>query len=185
MIKSDLQNITASICLTWQYLGTSRRWANLSLNETREEKIHIILDVILQQGSWTVQFSVTSTLLDFSGGSGKSLMGSELGHRAAHGWGGLGRAAVPSQRRQCFPSRQIKAQQKVCDLWDGPRPGLSPLLSTFMTLSKLLSFSEFFPSSGKWDKEWQFLVNRLTVKLSSWWNGVRNTTWYAFSPSSY
>lgn len=71
MIKNDLQNnrfhmLDMTISWNKQEIG------NLSLNEIREEKIHIILDVILQQGSWTVQCSVTSTLRDFRGGSGKS-----------------------------------------------------------------------------------------------------------------
>ena len=110
-------------------------------------------------------------------------------------WGGPPGGAwprkAPESSRDCsqgeamlsFQTKHGSAERLWPVRWS-PGLALSPLLSTCMTLSKLLSFSEFFSSSGKWDKEWQFLVNRLIVKLSSWWNGVWNTTWYAFSPLS-
>ena len=182
MIKSDLQNITVSICLTWQYPGNKQEMgkSESEWDKRRENSHH----------SWC--YSATGQLdspmfsdqhiTRFQGWLRQSLMGSGVGR----GWGGLGRAAGPVSQGEAMLSFQTKhgpAERLWTVRWS-PGLALSPLLSTCVTLSKLLSFSEFFSSSGKWDKEWQFLVNRLIVKLSSWWNGVWNTMWYAFSPSS-
>lgn len=145
-----------------------RKWKNLGLNGTMEEKIHIIVDAILQQSSWTsyVQWPAHHAV-------------SEMAQLIPDGeWSGPQRGSWP---RKAQESGNAHSQREVMLLfqmthgvaarlwsvgWNQTARALSPFLSTWKTLNKLLRFSEFVSSSGKG-------INSNSTQLSSLWNCLR------------
>lgn len=108
-----------------------------------------------------------------------SLMGRDLGHLPSRSWlwktqesgcPQAGEEILSFQMTHCTVGRL--GSLIVGSMGAPDKPALSPLPSTCTIFSKLLIFSKFVSSSGKWDKQEQHSVTKLVRKLSSGPDGM-------------